>query len=182
MLRKLGRSYPPQFELLPLFLLFAGVYLAATYYPLLPSRIPTHFDFWGVPDGWGGKDSIFALPVINAVVYVIITVISVLLATVKDPRKLINLPQKRKAALTDAQVERLRVFLNQCLFALKVLIQGMMVYLIYITIEIATGRAGGLEQYWFLFIIAIGALVLHMVGKSFCIATPEKKIGLAIKG
>ena len=172
MWQKLSRSYPPQFELLPLFLLAVSVYLTLSAYPSLPDRVPTHFNFWSVPDGWGEKSSILALLVLNAFVYVLLTVISVLLATVKEPRKLLNLLEKRKATLTDAQAEELCIFLNRCLFALKVVVQGLMVYTIYITIEIALGRAEGLGDYWLLFIMAILAVVAVMVWRSFRIASP----------
>jgi hypothetical protein len=127
-----------------------------------------------VPDGWGDKSSILALLVLNVFVYVLLTVINVLLAIVRDPRKLINLPEKRKAALTDAQVEWLRIFLNRCLFVMKVLIQGFLLYTVYITIEVALGRAEGLGDYWLLFIMAILAVVAVMVWRSFRIASPGK--------
>jgi uncharacterized membrane protein len=174
MWQKLSKSYPPQFELLPLSLLLVSIYLAVSSYSSLPDRVPTHFNFWGVPDGWGDKSSILALLALNACVYVLLTVINVLLAIVRDPRKLINLPEKRKAALTDAQVEWLRIFLNRCLFVMKVLIQGFLLYTVYITIEIALGRAAGLGDYWFLFLMAIMALVFFMVWRSFRIASPGK--------
>lgn len=90
-----------------------------------------------------------------------------LLAIVKDPRKLINLPPKRKAALSNAQIEKLRIFLNRSLFALKILIQGLLAYALYITIEVALFRATSLRVPWFLFMVAILMLAGYMVWENF---------------
>ncbi len=128
MFQKLGKCYPLQFELIPLFLLFSSLYLALTAYPSLPDRIPTHFNIAGLPDRWGGKNSLFSSLILAGAMYVIFTAIVILLALAKDPRKLINLPEKRKAALTGRQVEELRILLNRSLFALKVLMQGLFTY------------------------------------------------------
>jgi hypothetical protein len=57
---------------------------------------------------------------------------------------------------------------------MKVLIQGFLLYTVYITIEIALGRAAGLGDYWFLFLMAIMVLVFFMVWRSFRIASPGK--------
>jgi len=173
---KLSKSYPPQIELLPLFLVLVGFYLALSAYPSLPERVPVHFDYRGVPDGWGDKGSIIGMPIANAVIYLLLTVVGALLTVTKDPRRFINLPARRKAALTDAQVEVLRVFLSRGLFALKNLILLLMVYSIHITIEVAFGRAEGLDSYWFLFIIAILVVVGLMVWKSYRITGSGKTL------
>jgi len=49
-------------------ILILGIpFIYATYlYPELPETIPTHFNFKGEADGWGGRDSIFLGPGIIA--------------------------------------------------------------------------------------------------------------------
>ena len=42
----------------------------------LPSRIPTHFNLAGKPDGWGTPEMLLGLPVVAAVLYVLITWVS----------------------------------------------------------------------------------------------------------
>lgn len=37
-------------------------------YRTLPSQIPIHWNFAGTPDGWGGRNSIFMLPVLSVAV------------------------------------------------------------------------------------------------------------------
>ncbi len=173
MWQKVARSYPPQFELIPLALLGVSVYLVWTYLPQLPARVPRHFNIQGLPDGWGSPSSILSDVAVGAGMYLLLTVINVLLARAKDPRGLINLPRKRKEALTPAQVEQLRLLLNRCLFAMKVLIEGLFTYSTYITIEVALGRADRLGAPFFLILAALLALAGYMTWKSFSMTKPS---------
>ena len=173
---KLNRSYPLQLELIPLGLLLLTGYLVFSAYPLLPATIPKHFNIAGVPDGWGSKNEIFIYPGLNALFYLMFTVFNVWIAVAKDPRQLINLPRARKAALTDAQVEQLRVFINRVLFLLKTLMQGLNAYGAYITIEVALGRASNLGALWFLILIAILTVAGFMVWKSFSLTRPHRQV------
>lgn len=174
MWQKLSRSYPPSLELIALFLLTLTIYLSISSYPSLPDRIPTHFNFQGVPDGWGNRNEIFVLPVLSACLYILLTGITVLLAVVKDPRKFINLPAKRKAALNESQIEELRIFLNRSLFALKVLTHGLLICTLYRTIEVALNRGSSLGASWFFFVLAIIILAGYMLWKSFRITAIPK--------
>jgi len=166
MWHKLNRCYPPQLELVALCLLILAFYIALSNYSNLPDTIPTHFDGRGIPDGWGSRSMIFLWPGIGAAMYVLFTSLNVLFATAKDPRRFINLPQARKATLTDAQTQELRTLLNRCLFSLKVLILGATVYGVHITVEIAWQRTASLGMPFYLFIAAILVVVGFMIWKS----------------
>lgn len=64
------------FEILGVVCLF-GLWLIPTlYYPDLPETIPTHFDGKGNPDAYGGRLSIFEMPVIATVLFVGLTVLN----------------------------------------------------------------------------------------------------------
>lgn len=167
MWQKLSKCYPPQLELIALFLLLLAFYIALSNYSILPDTIPVHFNAQGIPDNWGSKRMVFLYPGLNAFIYVSFTALNIWFATTKDPKSLINLPQKRKAVLSNAQAEELRTFLNRCLFLLKVIIQGLTIYLVYITIELAWGRVNSLGQGFFLFIAAIIGVAGFMVWKAF---------------
>ena len=174
MWQKLSKCYPPHLELIPLLLLAFTLYLALSNYATLPDTIPTHFNAEGIADDWGSKTTIFFILGINALIYVLFTVLNIWFAIAKDPRALINLPAKRKAALSDKQVEALRVTLNRYLFLLKIAVQGLTAYLLYIIIEIAWERAQSLGVMFFLFILAILVIAGLMVWKAFQITkTPE---------
>ncbi len=167
MWRRLAKCYPPELELISLFLLVLTFYLALSNYPTLPDTIPTHFDAGGKPDAWGGKSAVFIWPALSAFIYFLLTSVSIWFAIIKDPRKLMNLPRRWKAALSDEQTEELRIFMNRCLFLLKLVIQGLAAYGTYITLEIARERASGLGTPWFLFTIAVLTLAGLMLWKSF---------------
>ena len=55
----------------------ATVWTFTTYiYSDLPSKIPTHFNAAGVADGFGGKASIFSLPVVSTVLFIGLTILN----------------------------------------------------------------------------------------------------------
>ncbi len=45
-------------------------------YSTLPERIPTHFNIKNEVDGYGAKDTIFILPIIGSVVFLLLSVIN----------------------------------------------------------------------------------------------------------
>ena len=119
MLQKLSKVYPPIIELIPLLLLFAAFYLTFSSYSSLPDRIPTHFNFQGIPDGWGGKTNVFIYIGVSLFIYVLITGISIALAVTRNPKALINLPESMKERISPSQAEVLRVFMVRCLWGLS---------------------------------------------------------------
>ncbi len=172
--QKLGRSYPPQFELIGLFLIFLAFYLVISNYARLPETIPVHFGTQGTPDGWGNKNSLLIYPIMGLVLYVFFTVMNLLFALVRNPKQFINLPPRQKAALTESQAEKLRLFLNRNLFALKILTLGFLTYSVHTTIEVALKRATSLGPFWFLFLAAIMLLALYIVVGSLRLAVTSK--------
>lgn len=175
MWQKLSKCYPPHLEIIPLFLLAFTVYLALSNYATLPDTIPTHFNAQGIADGWGGKSTVFVFLGLNAFIYILFTAINIAFAVVRDPRSMINLPAARKAALSDAQVETLRVTLNRYLFLMKLLTQGLTAYLLYATIEVAWERADGLGALSFLFIAGILAVAGLMLWKALRLTQTPKQ-------
>jgi uncharacterized membrane protein YphA (DoxX/SURF4 family) len=70
----------------------------------LPERIPTHFDLWGLPNGFGPKSGIWTLPVIATVLYVGLTFVSRFPRTFNYPVKLTDENQWRLEPLGVALV------------------------------------------------------------------------------
>ncbi len=170
MMERLRKGYPLRLEIIPLALLAFTVYWVVTSYPTLPDQVPTHFDLQGLPDRWGSKNEVLIFPILGAVLYVFFTAIVALFAVVKDPRSLINLPRKMKDAITDTQAEKLRLFFMRTLFALKVLMQGLMAFTAYATIEVAFGRSAGMGVFSLLFAAAILIVAGLMLWKSLRMA------------
>ena len=166
MWQKLNKCYPPQLELISLFLVILAFYVALSSYSALPDTIPIHFDAQGIPDDWGSKGMIFTFPILSTVVFLSLTFFNFWFALVDDPKRFINLPKKKREAVTEAQAEILRVFTNRCLFILKILILSLFAYSTWQTVEIALGSASSLGAIFWLFIGALLALVGYMVWNS----------------
>lgn len=118
MWEKISRYYPPWLDVFCIaYLGFIWVYTSARY-GLMPEQIPTHFGPTGAPDAWSARSfgSVYMLLIIGTLVYLSMFLINYfLIIKPKDPRKFINLPQARKDAMNDAQMEAIR----------RVTVQGM---------------------------------------------------------
>jgi len=53
-----------------------AVLLIVQFWAVLPDRIPTHFGFSGQPDAWGDKVTIWILPAVAAIMFVVLTAVS----------------------------------------------------------------------------------------------------------
>jgi uncharacterized membrane protein len=51
-------------------ILMAVIYIASVW-SSLPNTVPTHFNAAGEPDGWGGKESIWFLPVLSTFLFIL---------------------------------------------------------------------------------------------------------------
>jgi len=171
MWQKLSKCYPPILELIPILLLVLAIYIAFSNYSILPERIPIDFNSQGIAEDWANKNMVFLYPGLGVLIYLLFTTLNILFAVIKNPKALINMPQKWKDALSESQTEELRVILNRYLFILKVLIQGLMLYLLYISIEIALERMSNIGGTGFtLIMVAILAVAFLMAWKVFRIS------------
>jgi len=166
----LGRCYPLQIELVPLLLLGLTICLVLSNYSTLPDTMPSHFNAQGVADDWGSKKAIFFFPALVVPLYVFLSLLNAWISLVKDPKSLINLPDRTKAAISGARAEELRVLVGRCLFLMKTLTVGLMTYCVYATIEVARGEARSLGIAFYLILGAILVSAAFMVWKSLSIA------------
>lgn len=164
--QRLGRCYPLQLELVPLLLLGLTIYLVLSNYSTLPDTIPSHFNAQGVADDWGSKKTVLFFPAFSVAFYVLLTVFNAWISLVKDPKSLINLPDRTKAAISEAKAEELRVLIGRCLFLIKTLTVGLMTYSVYATIELARGEASSLGIPFYLILVAILISAAFMVWRS----------------
>ncbi len=66
----------------------------------LPERIPVHFDAAGVANGWGPPSTLIFLPVIAVVIYLVVTVVSLLPTGIKSSTPLTPESREQIQALT----------------------------------------------------------------------------------
>ena len=178
MWQKLSKCYPPTLELISILLLVLAIYIAFSNYSSLPERIPVDFNSQGIPEEWANKNMIFLYPGLGVFIYLLFTTLNIWFAVTKNPKSLINMPKKWKDSLSDSQTEELRVILNRYLFVLKVVIQSLMLYLLYASIEVALEKTSSIGGTIFsLFTLAILVVVSLIVWKLIRITkTPEPNI------
>lgn len=117
----------------------------------LPEILPTHFDFRGQPDAYGDKSMLLLLAGAGIFIYITVGLLSFF-------PNAINTPWKITEANREIQT-RLALDMLRCL---KVSCTWLFTYLIYGTIQIATGKAAALSPY-LLPIILLGALLPSII-------------------
>lgn len=136
--------------------LFAVALLALPFFYMreLPERIPIHFNGAGTPDGYGPRSSIFLLPGIGMVVYLLLTILS-------GFPNLYNYPVK----ITPENAVIQFTLASRFIRILKVLVLVLFFYICYQTINTALGLTSGLGKAFlpvFLLLIA-GSTVIYFV-------------------
>ncbi len=62
------------FEIVSAVLLMGMIVFVALYYKYLPENIPSHFDFSGNVDSYGGKSMILLFPILGTLLYLLLTI------------------------------------------------------------------------------------------------------------
>jgi uncharacterized membrane protein len=170
MLNKLQKIVPLRLELIPFALLIFIIYFTAVNFTNLPDSIPTHFNFEGQVDGNGGKNGILIFPGMGLFIYLLFTGIILALASVHDPKTMINLPDSVKSRITPEKAELLRVLIVRTLFVLKLTIMSLNAFLVYGSVEIALNQWSSLGYWPMLFLVPVLGLVFLMIYGSFRLA------------
>lgn len=107
--------------------------LISIYWSKLPNKIPTHYDALGSPDAQGQKDSIFILPVISLILYIVLSL-------------LIRIPHVYNyiVEITKENVEYQYRNSRRLLICLKTELVCIFMYILWKTILISLGRSQGL--------------------------------------
>jgi len=141
-------------------LLFVMWFWIAYYYPDLPSRIPTHFNFAGEANGFGDKIDIFILPVSATLVYLVTTILN------KFPHKF-NYP----VALTEENKEKIYYLGTKMLRMLKFLTVLTMSVVAIANVNIAKNKEGAFPN--IVLLILIGSIfisVAYFIAKMFMVS------------
>jgi uncharacterized membrane protein len=110
-----------------------GIYLLWRYWAVLPHTIPTHFNFAGQPDGWGGKGTLLILPIVSVFLFCTLTILQ------RFPQ-IYNYPVVITEANARQQYSLARTFLTWLFFELV----WFFAYLEWKTIQAALGQIQGL--------------------------------------
>ncbi|MDD4146020.1 MAG: DUF1648 domain-containing protein [Clostridia bacterium] len=107
--------------------------LLFTSWESLPGKIPQHFGVTGAPDAWGGKGTLMILPITTLVMYLLLTIIS------KYPHTFNYLYE-----INEKNAEVQYRYARYMLVVLKAEIIWSFLYIEWITIQVALGKAKGL--------------------------------------
>lgn len=139
---RLNQFYPVWLEAVLVALLVLAFRFPLAHYAAMPPRVPTHYGFSGLPDAWADKNlGIFLLgPLMAVVTYFLLTILSCWMVLVDDPKKVINAPKQRLAAMSEERAERVRRATLAFLFAIKFVLVAMLTYSSYAETMVALGR------------------------------------------
>lgn len=121
--------------LVALLLLVLQVYLIIQYWPDLPERLPTHYNFRGEPDDYGSKTSILFLPLIGLGLFVMMTFVAL------NPHTM-NMPVR----VTDENREQVYAQGVRFVHILRFLISFLFAYLLWGTISVGMGWQSQLDN------------------------------------
>jgi len=134
--------------------------LPFAYYRDLPDEIPSHFGFKGMPDGFGNKGSIWALPIIGVLLYIGFSLLNYFVIV------------KNKVKSSDKYGEPIaRENVLRLMQIIKLMLSVAFAYILWQTIRVSLGETEGLGV-WFLptFIVLMTFLpivfLVTMGGKS----------------
>jgi len=136
-------------EVASLSFVLASMLIIMLNYRSLPSQVPHHFNFAGVPNAFGEPKVIWSLPVFGGLFYLLLTIISFFIRSQsgQDGRPLSVLRQ-----------------VTAMLLQLKVLFTATILYLTIATIRIATGAAARLDTFYLpVFLIFLAGILIFNI-------------------
>jgi uncharacterized membrane protein len=133
--------------------LLFNAYLLWRFWPILPERLPTHYNFAGRPDAWGGKETLVILPVLSLFFFIMFMILE------RFPR-IYNYPFAITRANAGRQYRLARTFLAWLNFA----IIWFFAYIEWRTVGVAAGRFTGLGSgAVFVFLVMIlGSMAVYI--------------------
>jgi uncharacterized membrane protein len=127
--------------------------LIVHYWPAIPDRVPTHFGATGQPDSFGGKGSLFFLPVLSICMYVMLTVFY------RFPQ-IYNYP----TTLTEQNAARQYSLARTMMQLLKAEVLLIFCYMEWQTIDVALAGSSGMGKFFLplLLLATTGPLILYI--------------------
>jgi uncharacterized membrane protein len=137
------------FEFAGWLLIFVSWLLSITHYTDLPNTIPIHFNAAGQADGFGGKGTIFTLPLVATILFIGLTVLNQF-PHVFNYATDINKENAKKQYINSTRMIRY----------LKFIVAFILGLISWQTIKIAKGESEGLGDYFM--VITLGLIFIPM--------------------
>lgn len=119
----------------------------------LPARFPTHFGASGLPDAWGGRESLLILLAVSLILYPLLTVLSYF-------PHIYNYPWR----ITEENAERQYRLARSLMLWIKVEMLWLFGYIQWSSIQVALGKAAGLGTAFLPITLAVafGTLAIYI--------------------
>jgi uncharacterized membrane protein len=128
--------------------------LPLLYLKTLPDTIPVHFNASGQPDGYGSRSTLFLLPAIGAVMYLLMTIVEAYPHIYNFPVRITpeNAPVQYRIA-------------TRLIRILKTVILVTFSFISFQTIKIVTGGAAGLGKAFFpvFLLLTFAPIIIYLV-------------------
>lgn len=134
-----------------LILLWVGT---IAFYSKLPEQIPSHYNATGIADDYSNKSTIFVLPVLAAVIYLAMTVLS------KHPH-IFNYP----ATITQENAKRMYTTATRLIRVMKLVVIVILGAIVFMTFRTSLSKREGLGS-WFLpvaVVVMIAPVVFYLM-------------------
>jgi uncharacterized membrane protein len=128
--------------------------LPLIWYNKLPERIPVHFNGAGEPDGYGGRSTLWILPVTGLFMWLLLTIIEAF-------PQIYNFPVK----ITPENIVTQYTMATRLIRILKSVILIIFSFISFQTIKTATGGASGLGKAFMpvFLLITFGVILIYIV-------------------
>ena len=144
-------------QLISLVMLIYSFFLIRTSLPLLPARIPTHFNASGVADTWGSPDALWTLLGAQALTCVVFLVVPYL--SQRFPGA-VHLGRRRLSDFSPAQRARMLPLLNEMTGYMAVLMSLFFVWMLRQMLAAARAPNPHLSPLWPMVLLLSGTLVV----------------------
>jgi uncharacterized membrane protein len=120
-----------------------GAGLLIYYWPQLPDLVPRHYNFQGVVDAWGSRGTVPALPIVNVLLYLFLTLLRIFVPS-----------------HTGSSPRRSLILSMELLAWVKAWTVGIFTYLTWSTVEIALGRVAALSPIFLPLVVGLSLVIV----------------------
>jgi uncharacterized membrane protein len=141
-------------ELAAAIAILVSILLIVQFWAVLPDRIPVHFSFSGQPDAWGDKVTIWRLPAVAAILFVVFAAVS------RYPH-IFNYPVR----ITDENAQRQYLLGRGFLVLLKAEVCWLFAFIVRQQIIVALGNTQkfSMEFVWGIIILMFGTVGVYLL-------------------
>jgi uncharacterized membrane protein len=142
------------------------------FFPGLPEKVPSHFDFSGTPDGWMSKTG-FLFLWIGLMIFMNMWVPLTKILITRCSPKWANIPNKEYWYANEKNKARLVEIMDSFMAMIFAVLNLMFIYIFHYTYEIAVNGSSSLKM-WVIFIPVVFVSIFPIIFIFTKLKVPEK--------